>query len=84
MDYVTPSACGNTGGYRRKRGHPGSCALRWRMFRRVALGRAELGSGGVAAVSPVVTSAVGRNNCGCLDDLFLFVYWRRGRFGNSG
>jgi hypothetical protein len=29
---------------------------RWRMFRRVALGRAELGSGGVAAVSPVVTS----------------------------
>jgi hypothetical protein len=46
---------------------------RWRMFRRVALGRAELGSGGVAAVSPVVTSVVGRNNCGCLDDLFFCV-----------
>jgi hypothetical protein len=29
---------------------------RWRMFRRVALGRAGLGTGGVAAVSPVVTS----------------------------
>jgi hypothetical protein len=43
---------------------------RWRMFRRL-LGRAELVSGGVAAVSPVVTSVAWRNNCGCLDDLFF-------------
>jgi hypothetical protein len=57
---------------------------RWRMFRRVALGRAELVSGGVAAVSPVVTSVAWRNNCGCLDDLFFICTGVADALGNSG
>jgi hypothetical protein len=55
---------------------------RWRMWR-VALGRAGLGSGGVA-VSPVVTSVAGRNNCGCLDDLFYLCTGVADALGNSG
>jgi hypothetical protein len=27
---------------------------------------------------------LGRNNCGCLDDLLLFVYWRRGLWVIAG
>jgi hypothetical protein len=77
---------GNTGGYRRKRGHPGSCApgsagecsggLRW--------DEADSVLSGVAAVSPVVTSVAGRNNCGCLDDLFYLCTGVADALGNSG
>jgi hypothetical protein len=69
-------AVGDAGKYWRiseSSSHPGFDTLwkRWRMCRKVALGRAGLGTGGgVAAVSPVVTIVAWRNNCGCLDDLF--------------
>jgi hypothetical protein len=81
--YVTPSAMpGNTGGYRRKRGHP-ALWKRWRMFRRVALGRADSVLV-VLLLSPVVTSVAWRNNCGCLDDLFYLCTGVADALGNSG
>jgi hypothetical protein len=84
--YVTPSACGNTGGYRRKRGHPGSYALE-------ALANVQEGLRWDERNSPqfwwccccvVVTSVAGRNNCGCLDDLFYLCTGVADALGNNG
>jgi hypothetical protein len=83
--YVTPSAMqeilADIGG---KRGHPGSCALEaLANVQEGCVGTSGLGSGGVA-VSPVVTSVAGRNNCGCLDDLFYLCTGVADALGNSG
>jgi hypothetical protein len=55
-------------------GSAGECSggLRW---------DERLGTG-VVAVSPVVTSVVGRNNCGCLDDLFYLCTGVADALGN--
>jgi hypothetical protein len=47
------------------------------------VGTSGLVSGGVTAVSPVVTSVAGRNNCGCLDDLFYLCTGVADALGNS-
>jgi hypothetical protein len=84
--YVTPSAMpGNTGGYRRKAwpswfvrsGSAGECSggLRWDERSSVLV---------VLLLSPVVTSVAGRNNCGCLDDLFYLCTGVADALGNSG
>jgi hypothetical protein len=74
----------NTGGYRRKAWPSWFVALEaLANVQGVALGRA----GSVLVVlllSPVVTSVAGRNNCGCLDDLFYLCTGVADALGNSG
>jgi hypothetical protein len=79
MDYVTPSRAGILADIGGERGHPGP-APALANVQEGCVGTSGLGSGGVAAVSPVVTSVLGEITADVLMTCF-YLYWRRGRFG---